>query len=54
VEDIRALCPRVLVIHEGRLRHDGPVEAGLETMLRLAAELGVEEAAEMTLAAAPA
>ena len=54
VEDIRALCPRVLVIHQGRLRHDGPTEEGLATMLRLAAELDSEEAAEMTLAVAPA
>ena len=49
VEDIRTLCPRVLVIHQGRLRHDGSTEEGLETMLRPAAELGADEAAEMTL-----
>jgi ABC-2 type transport system ATP-binding protein len=46
-EDIRALCPRVLVIHRGALQYDGPTEAGLAALRRLAAELDAEEAAEM-------
>ena len=25
--DITALCPRVLLVHQGRLFHDGPLEA---------------------------
>ena len=31
-EDIRALCPRVLVIHRGALQYDGPTDGALETM----------------------
>jgi ABC-2 type transport system ATP-binding protein len=54
MEDIRALCPRALVIHQGQLRHDGATEPGLALMLRLAAELHEEEAAEMTLTAVSA
>jgi ABC-type uncharacterized transport system ATPase subunit len=53
MEDVRALCPRALVIHQGQLRHDGETESGLELMLRLAAELHEEEAAEMTLTSIP-
>ncbi len=26
MEDVQALCPRVIVIHQGRLIHDGPLE----------------------------
>jgi ABC-2 type transport system ATP-binding protein len=48
MEDVRALCPRVLVIHDGTLRHDGSTEAGLDLMLRLTRELETDEAAEMT------
>lgn len=48
LEDIRALCPRVLVIHDGTLRHDGDTERGLATMLRLGGHLDEVEAAEMT------
>ena len=48
MEDVRALCPRVLVIHDGTLRHDGATEAGLDLMLRLTRELETDEAAEMT------
>lgn len=54
MEDVRALCPRALVIHQGQLRHDGETEPGLNLMLRLAAELHEEEAAEMTLTTVPA
>jgi ABC-2 type transport system ATP-binding protein len=48
MEDIRALCPRVLVMHQGRLHHDGGTEEGLAAMLRLAEQLDEAEAAEMT------
>jgi len=48
-EDIRALCPRVLVIHRGTLQFDGATEAGMATMHALAGQLDAEEAAEMEL-----
>ncbi|HEU5315426.1 MAG TPA: ATP-binding cassette domain-containing protein [Chloroflexota bacterium] len=31
-DDIRALCPRVLVIHHGALQYDGPTDGALEVM----------------------
>ena len=48
MEDVRALCPRVLVIHDGTLRHNGPTEPGLDLMVRLTHELHTDEAVEMS------
>jgi ABC-2 type transport system ATP-binding protein len=42
LEDVRALCPRVLLLAEGRLLHDGPIEA-------LAARLGGRRMVRATL-----
>ncbi len=48
LEDVHVLCPRVLVIHRGRLEYDGTTAAGLDRMIELAGELDAEEATEMT------
>jgi ABC-2 type transport system ATP-binding protein len=42
LEDVRALCPRVLLLAEGRLLHDGPLE-------ELAARLGGRRTVRATL-----
>ncbi len=42
LEDVRAICPRVLLLAEGKLLHDGPIEA-------LAARLGGRRIVRATL-----
>ncbi len=44
MEDIRHLCPRAVVIDQGRIRFDGAFEGALSTLLAAAGAAGVDEA----------
>ena len=44
MEDIRHLCPRALVIDQGRIQFDGPFQGALSALLLAAGAAGVEDA----------